>query len=102
MKALIEVGSKPVGAERRAFFKGIDPLLKASLLVAIQTLQPHLWGDIVYVAGITIRGKPHLNRPTGLNYSAFLLESADKNLGILYLDCFMPRCRKNPNLYVYI
>jgi len=58
----------------RALFKGINPLLKASLLVAIQTLQPHLWGDIVYVAGIAIRGKSHLNRPTSLNYSAFARE----------------------------
>jgi hypothetical protein len=57
LQTLIETRNKTRGhgAPRRAFFEDINPLLEASLLVMIQTLQPHLWGEIVHVEEITLQ-----------------------------------------------
>lgn len=51
LQTMIELRNKTRGhgAPRRAFFEEINPLLEASLLTVIQTLQRYLWGDLIYV-----------------------------------------------------
>jgi len=58
LQSLIELRNKTRGhgAPRRAFFEEVNPLLETSLLTAIQTLQPHLWGRLIYVEGAVAEG----------------------------------------------
>jgi hypothetical protein len=55
LQALVELRNKTRGhgAPRRAFFEDINPLLEASLLIIIKTLQPYLWGSMVYLEKVT-------------------------------------------------
>ncbi|MBK8988200.1 MAG: hypothetical protein IPM39_19395 [Chloroflexi bacterium] len=56
--SLIEMRNKTRGhgAPRRAFFEDINPLLDASLLIALETLKPYLWGSLVYIEQLTPQG----------------------------------------------
>jgi len=122
LQALIEMRNKTRGhgAPRRAFFEDVNPLIEASLLVMIQTLQPHLWGDLVYVEEITTQGTNVLlegqvlagvtRRPWQATFAPadwlqpqhlFLLESAEDSQTLYPLDPLMVWDRRDESVGFY-
>ena len=122
LQALIEMRNKTRGhgAPRRTFFEDINPLLEASLLIAIQTLQRYLWGDMVYVEEITPRDANVLlmgqvlagvtRRPWQATFAPadwlqpqrlFLLESADDSQMLYPLDPLLAWDRRDESVGFY-
>lgn len=122
LQALIEMRNKTRGhgAPRKTFFEDVNHLLETSLLIAIQTLQRYLWGDMVYVEEITPQDDNVLlagqvlagviRRPWQVTFAPadwlqpqrlFLLESADDSQTLYPLDPLLVWDRRNESVGFY-
>ena len=122
LQSLIELRNKTRGhgAPRRAFFEDINPLMEASLQVAIQILQPHLWSNLVYLeeiipqednvslegqvlAGITRRPWQATFAPVAWlqPQRLFLLESAEDSQALYPLDPLLAWDRRDESVGFY-
>ena len=122
LSSLIEMRNKTRGhgAPRRAFFEGINPLLDASLLTALETLKSYLWGSLVYIEQLTTQGDNVLveglmliglsRRPSEILFAPaswlqtgqlFLIEEAQDGVTLLPIDPLLAWDRRGESVGFY-